>query len=98
MTAFNPRIGKISCCAFALAALAAPLTPAHADETGELTQTIADFTQALTLAPNNVDALLGRGDAFGRTGDFVRSFADINRAAAALDADISRQLAVYGLD
>jgi tetratricopeptide (TPR) repeat protein len=47
---------------------------------GELVQAIADFTRALALAPNNVDALLGRGDAYGRTGDFARSFADLDRA------------------
>jgi tetratricopeptide (TPR) repeat protein len=47
---------------------------------GELAPAIADFTRALALAPNNVDALLGRGDAYGRTGDFARSFADIDRA------------------
>jgi tetratricopeptide (TPR) repeat protein len=47
---------------------------------GELAPAIADFTRALALAPNNVDALLGRGDAYGRIGEFAKSFADIDRA------------------
>jgi len=71
MTAFNPRIGKISYCALALAPFAAPLAPALAAETGALTQAIADSTRALTLTPNNVDALLGRGTRY----DISRQFA-----------------------
>ena len=47
---------------------------------GQLADAIRDFTRALALSPNNVDALMGRGDAYGRNGDFALSLADLNRA------------------
>jgi tetratricopeptide (TPR) repeat protein len=47
---------------------------------GRLADAIRDFTLALALSPNNADALMGRGDAYGRNGDFALALADLNRA------------------
>lgn len=47
---------------------------------GRLTDAITDFTRALAISPDNIEALLGRGDAAGRVGEFGRSLADLNRA------------------
>lgn len=47
---------------------------------GRLVDAILDFTRALAVSPDNVDALLGRGDAYGRNGDFGLSIADLDRA------------------
>jgi tetratricopeptide (TPR) repeat protein len=47
---------------------------------GRLVDAILDFTRALAVAPDNVDALMGRGDAYGRNGDFGLSMADLDRA------------------
>ena len=46
---------------------------------GQLADAIRDFTRALAISPNNVDALMGRGDAYGRNGDFALALADLNR-------------------
>ncbi len=48
----------------------------------EYDRAIADFDKVLDLAPNNVDALIRRGDAAGQMGDFGRSIADLDRAVA----------------
>jgi len=47
---------------------------------GDFAGAIADFTTALKLSPDNVDALLHRGVAYGANGDFDKSFADLDRA------------------
>ena len=54
---------------------------------GDLANAIMDFDKALALAPDNVEALLGRGDALGRTGDFARSLADLDRAIVLAPGD-----------
>lgn len=41
---------------------------------------IADFNRALEIGPNNVEALVHRGDAYGQMGDFARALADLDRA------------------
>ncbi len=41
---------------------------------------IADFTRALEIAPNSIEALVHRGDAYGQMGDFARALADLDRA------------------
>lgn len=41
---------------------------------------IADFNRALELDPGNLEALMRRGDAYGRIGEFGRGLADLNRA------------------
>ena len=41
---------------------------------------IEDFDKVLLLEPDNVDALVSRGDAFSQLGDIGRAMADLNRA------------------
>lgn len=41
---------------------------------------IADFDKVLSLSPDNVGALLRRGDAYGQMGDFGHALADLDRA------------------
>jgi tetratricopeptide (TPR) repeat protein len=41
---------------------------------------IEDFDKVLVIEPDNVDALVSRGDAFAQLGDFGRAMADLNRA------------------
>ena len=43
---------------------------------------IEDFDKVLVIEPDNVEALVSRGDAFGQLGDFGRAMADLNRAVA----------------
>jgi tetratricopeptide (TPR) repeat protein len=43
---------------------------------------IADFDRVLALEPDNVEALVSRGDAFSLLGDPGRAMADLNRAVA----------------
>ena len=46
---------------------------------GRLSGAIEDFTRALAISPDNLEALMARGDAYGRSGEFARSLADLNR-------------------
>ncbi len=41
---------------------------------------IADFTKALQLGPDNINALMHRGVAYGASNEFDKGFADLNRA------------------
>ena len=41
---------------------------------------IEDFDKVLVIEPDNVEALVSRGDAFGQLGDLGRAMADLNRA------------------
>ena len=41
---------------------------------------IADLDKALALAPNDEDALMARGEAYGDSGDTARALADLDRA------------------
>lgn len=43
---------------------------------------IEDFDKVLVIEPDNVDALVSRGDAFAQLGDLGRAMADLNRAVA----------------
>ena len=43
---------------------------------------IEDFDKVLVIEPDNVEALVSRGDAFGQLGDLGRAMADLNRAVA----------------
>jgi tetratricopeptide (TPR) repeat protein len=43
---------------------------------------IEDFDKVLMLEPDNVDALIARGDAFSNLGDAGRAMVDLNRAVA----------------
>ena len=43
---------------------------------------IEDFDKVLVLEPDNVEALVSRGDAFSQLSDFGRAMADLNRAVA----------------
>ena len=43
---------------------------------------IQDFDRVLVLVPDNVEALISRGDAFIHLGDFGRGMADLDRAIA----------------
>lgn len=43
---------------------------------------IQDFDRVLVLVPDNVEALISRGDAFTHLGDFGRGMADLDRAIA----------------
>lgn len=43
---------------------------------------IEDFDKVLVLEPDNVEALISRGDAFSQMGDTGRAMADLNRAVA----------------
>jgi tetratricopeptide (TPR) repeat protein len=43
---------------------------------------IEDFDKVLVIEPDNVGALVSRGDAFGQLGDLGRAMADLNRAVA----------------
>ena len=53
---------------------------ALANRKREYGRAIADFTTALDLTPNNVEALIRRGDAYGQIGEFARALADLNLA------------------
>jgi tetratricopeptide (TPR) repeat protein len=43
---------------------------------------IEDFDKVLALEPDNVEALISRGDAFSQLGDMGRAMVDLNRAVA----------------
>ncbi len=43
---------------------------------------IEDFDKVLVIDPDNVEALISRGDAFSQLGDTGRAMADLNRAVA----------------
>jgi tetratricopeptide (TPR) repeat protein len=43
---------------------------------------IEDFDKVLVIEPDNIDALVSRGDAFAQLGDLGRAMADLNRAVA----------------
>ena len=43
---------------------------------------IQDFDRVLVLEPNNIDALIRRGDAFVQLGDFGRGMSDLDRAVS----------------
>lgn len=43
---------------------------------------IQDFDKVLVIEPDNVEALVSRGDAFAQLGDLGRAMADLNRAVA----------------
>jgi tetratricopeptide (TPR) repeat protein len=43
---------------------------------------IEDFDKVLVIEPDNVEALVSRGDAFTQLGDLGRAMADLNRAVA----------------
>jgi tetratricopeptide (TPR) repeat protein len=43
---------------------------------------VEDFDKVLVIEPDNVEALVSRGDAFGQLGDLGRAMADLNRAVA----------------
>lgn len=43
---------------------------------------IEDFDKVLVIEPDNVEALVSRGDAFAQLGDLGRAMADLNRAVA----------------
>ncbi len=43
---------------------------------------IEDFDKVLVLEPDNVEALISRGDAFSQLGDSARAMVDLNRAVA----------------
>ncbi len=57
---------------------------------------IADFDKVLALQPDNVAALMFRGDAYGQMGEFGRSLADLDRAIA-LAPDDARAYVFRGL-
>lgn len=44
------------------------------------TRAIRDFDKVLQLEPNNVDALIRRGDAYSQLGDFGHAIGDLDRA------------------
>lgn len=43
---------------------------------------IEDFNRVLSLEPDNLEALIGRGDAYSQLNDVGRAMADLNRAVA----------------
>ena len=43
---------------------------------------VEDFDKVLVIEPDNVEALVSRGDAFAQLGDLGRAMADLNRAVA----------------
>lgn len=43
---------------------------------------VEDFDRVLVIEPDNVEALVSRGDAFAQLGDLGRAMADLNRAVA----------------
>jgi tetratricopeptide (TPR) repeat protein len=43
---------------------------------------IEDFDKVLVLEPDNVEALISRGDAFSLLGDYARAMVDLNRAVS----------------
>ena len=43
---------------------------------------IADFDRVLEIEPDNIEALVSRGDAFSQIGDMGRAMVDLNRAVA----------------
>jgi tetratricopeptide (TPR) repeat protein len=49
---------------------------------GEFGRAISDFDKVLSLAPDDVDALILRGDAYRQMGDVGRAIADLDRAVA----------------
>jgi tetratricopeptide (TPR) repeat protein len=57
---------------------------------------IADFDRVLALQPDNVEALIRRGDAYGQTGEFGRALADLNTAIS-LAPGIARAYVFRGL-
>jgi tetratricopeptide (TPR) repeat protein len=56
---------------------------------------IEDFDKVLVIEPDNVEALVSRGDAFAQLGDLGRAMADLNRAVA-LAPDKPRVLLARG--
>jgi tetratricopeptide (TPR) repeat protein len=54
---------------------------------GEFGRAIADFDKVLDLAPNDIDALILRGDAYRQMGDIARAMADLDRAVALAPAN-----------
>ena len=55
---------------------------------GRLSGAIEDFTRALAISPDNLEALMARGDAYGRSGEFARSLADTFPSSASFRAVI----------
>lgn len=47
---------------------------------GDYTRAIVDLNKALAIHPDNVDALMLRGEAHGEAGDFARGLADLDQA------------------
>ncbi len=54
---------------------------------GEYNLASADFDQALKLAPDNVQVLIVRGDAYAAQGKFTQALADLDRAVALAPRD-----------
>jgi lipoprotein NlpI len=59
---------------------------------GDTAHAIADFTDALTLLPNFVQALLGRGIAYLSAGDYPHALADFD---AVTNLDPKNAIALY---
>ena len=57
---------------------------------------IEDFDKVLTLEPDNVDALIHRGDSYRQIGNYGRALADLD-AAVAKEPDNAEALAMRGL-
>jgi tetratricopeptide (TPR) repeat protein len=57
------------------------------------TRAIGDFDKVLNLQPNNVDALILRGDSYSQLGQVGQALADLNRAVA--DAPDNPQAFLY---
>jgi tetratricopeptide (TPR) repeat protein len=57
---------------------------------------VADFDRVLTLEPNNIAALIQRGDAYSQLGDVGHALADLNRAIQ-LDPEYAKAFVVRGL-
>ena len=49
---------------------------------------VGDFDKVLQLVPDNVDALIRRGDAYGQLGDFGHAIADLDRAVQLAPDDV----------
>ncbi len=56
---------------------------------------VEDFDKVLVIEPDNVEALVSRGDAFGQLGDPALALA-LNEYNAALRIDPNRALSLYG--
>lgn len=54
---------------------------------------IQDFDKVLVIEPDNVEALIARGDAFSQLGNTGRALADLNRAVALAPNDATAYLA-----